>query len=141
MHGVAHTSINDPETQNQHHDHAGSTAMLLDTTYNTPTDRTIGSATHHEVPIVRRDQRPGTASTPSSFVALEDDMSGARTGDGITVCIAGSSPSTRDHPIFLSGSPAAARWTAPRHGGQGVLWTAARATDHGPALALCTMTQ
>ena len=87
--------------------------MLLDTMYNTPTDSTIGSAIHHEVPIVHhRDQRPGTASTPSSFVALEDDMSGARTGDGITVCIAGSSLSTRDHHIFLSGSPAAARRTA-----------------------------
>ena len=85
MHGVAHTSINDPESQ--HHDHTGITAMLLDTTYNTPTDSTIGSATHHAVPIVRRHQRPGTASTPSSFVALEDDMSGARTGFGTATCI------------------------------------------------------
>ena len=110
MHGVAHTNVDDPE--NQHHGHTGITAMLLDTTYNTPTDSTIGSATHHAVPIVRRHQRPGTVSTPSSVVALEDDMSGARTGDGITVCIAGSSPSTRDHHIFLSGSPAAARRTA-----------------------------
>ena len=98
MHGVALASINN--TENQHHDHAGNTAMLLDTSYNIPTDSITGSATHHEVPIVRRHQRPGTASTPSSFVALEDDMSGARTGDGITTCIAGSSPSTRDQLTF-----------------------------------------
>ena len=81
MHAVARASINDPE--NQHHDHTGITAMLLDTTYNTLTDSTIGSATHHEVLIVRRHQRPGTASTPSSFFALEDDMSGVRAGAGI----------------------------------------------------------
>ena len=85
MHGVARASINDPE--NQHHDHAGNTAMLLGTTYNIPTDSITGSATHHEVPIVQREQRPGTASTPSSFVALEDDMSGARTGFGTATCI------------------------------------------------------
>ena len=85
MHGVALASINN--TENQHHDHAGNTAMLLGTTYNIPTDSITGSATHHEVPIVRRDQRPGTASTPSSFVALEDDMSGARTGSGTATCI------------------------------------------------------
>ena len=85
MHGVALASINN--TENQHHDHAGNTAMLLGTTYNIPTDSITGSATHHEVPIVRRHQRPGTASTPSSFVALEDDMSGARTGFGTATCI------------------------------------------------------
>ena len=85
VHGVALASINN--TENQHHDHAGNTAMLLGTTYNIPTDSITGSATHHEVPIVRRDQRPGTASTPSSFVALEDDMSGARTGFGTATCI------------------------------------------------------
>ena len=86
MHGVALASINN--TENQHHDHAGNTAMILGTTYNIPTDTITGSATHHEVPIVRRDQRPGTASTPSSFVALEDDMrSGARTGFGTATCI------------------------------------------------------
>ena len=98
MHGVALASINN--TENQRHDHTGITAMLIDTTYNTSTDNTIGSATHHEVLIVRRHQRPGTASTPSSFFALEDDMSGVRTGDGITTCIAGSSPSTRDQLTF-----------------------------------------
>ena len=85
MHGVALASINN--TENQHHNYAGNTAMLLGTTYNTPIDSITGSATHHEVPIVRRDQRPGTASTPSSFVALEDDMSGARTGFGTATCI------------------------------------------------------
>ena len=138
MHGVALASINN--TENQHHDHAGNTAMLLGTTYNIPTDSITGSATHHEVPIVRRHQRPGTASTPSSFVALEDDMSGARTGDGITTCMAGSSPSTRDQLTFcLVVQRRRDRRHAPRR--QGVLWTAARATDHGPALALCTMTQ
>ena len=65
MHGAACASTNDPESQ--HHHHTGNTAMLLDTTYNIPTDSITGSATHHEVPIVHRDQRPGTASTPSSF--------------------------------------------------------------------------
>ena len=85
MHGVALASINN--TENQHHDHAGNTATLLGTTYNIPTDSITGSATHHEVPIVQREQRPGTASTPSSFVALEDDMSGARTGFGTATCI------------------------------------------------------
>ena len=109
MHGVAHTSINDPE--NQYHDHTGFTAMLIDTTYNTPTDSTIGSVTHHEVLIVRRHQRPGTASTPSSFFALEDDMSGGHAGIGTATCI------VRRHrhettTFFLSGSPAAARRTA-----------------------------
>ena len=63
MHGVALASINN--TENLHHDHAGNTAMLLDTTYNIPTASITGSATHHEVPIVRRHQRPETASTPS----------------------------------------------------------------------------
>ena len=109
MHGVALASINN--TENQRHDHTGITAMLIDTTYNTSTDSTIGSATHHEVLIVRRHQRPGTASTPSSFFALEDDMSGVRAGIGTATCI------VRRHrhettTFFLSGSPAAARRTA-----------------------------
>ena len=135
MHGVARASINDPE--NQHHDHTGITAMLLDTTYNTPTDSTIGSATHHEVPIVRRHQRPGTASTPSSFVALEDDMSGARTGDGITTCIAGSSPSTRDQLTFCLVVQRRRDGPPTHHGRQGLLWTdrAATAAERAHAYA------
>ena len=125
MHGVALASINN--TENQHHDHAGNTATLLGTTYNIPTDSITGSATHHEVPIVRRDQRPGTASTPSSFVALEDDMSGARTGFGTATCI------VRRHrhettTFFLSGSPAAARRTAHAPLQTGMLWTDGAAT-------------
>ena len=71
----------------EHHDHAGNTAMLLGTTYNILTDSITGIATHHEVLIVRRHQRPGTASTPSSFFALEDDMSGVRAGIGTATCI------------------------------------------------------
>ena len=138
MHGVARASINDPE--NQHHDHTGITAMLLGTTYNIPTDSITGSATHHEVPIVRRDQRPGTASTPSSFVALEDDMSGARTGDGITTCIAGSSPSTRDQLTFCL-VVQRRRDGPPRATETGRALDSGAATDHGPALELCTMTQ
>ena len=131
VHGVARTSINDPESQ--HHDHTGITAMPIDTTYNTSTDSTIGSATHHEVPIVRRDQCPGTASTPSSFVALEDDMSGARTGDGITTCIAGSSPSTRDQLTFCLVVQRRRDGPPTHHGRQGLLWT--------ESTCLCTMTQ
>ena len=100
MHGVALASINN--TENQHHDHAVNTAMLLGTTYNIPTDSITGSATHHEVPIVRRHQRPGTASTPSSFVALEDDMSGARTGFGTATCIVRRHQHIHAHHYFLS---------------------------------------
>ena len=44
-------------------------------------------AAYPNSPIVYRLQRPGTNSTPSSFVALEDDMSGARTGFGTATCI------------------------------------------------------
>ena len=135
MHGVALASINN--TENQRHDHTGITAMLPDTTSNTPTDSTIGSATHHEVPIVRRHQRPGTASTPSSFVALEDDMSGARTGDGITTCIAGSSPSTRDQLTFCLVVQRRRDGPPTHHGRQGLLWTdrAATAAERAHAYA------
>ena len=126
MHGVACASTNDPESQ--HHDHTGNTAMLLDTTYNIPTDSITGSATHHEVRIVRRDQRPGTASTPSSFITLEDDMSGVRTGDGITTCIAGSSPSTRDQRTFCLVVQQRPDGPPTHHGRQDFLWTDGAAT-------------
>ena len=42
----------------------------------------IGTA-YPNSPIVHRHQRPGTATTPSSFFALEDNMSGVRAGAGI----------------------------------------------------------
>ena len=101
------------------------------------TPRITGSATRHEVPIVRRDQRPGTASTPSSFVALEDDMSGARTGDGITTCIAGSSPSTRDQLTFCLVVQRRRDGPPTHHGRQGLLWTdrAATAAERAHAYA------
>ena len=44
MHGIALASSNHTE---DHHDHAGNTAMLLGSTYNIPTDSITGSATHH----------------------------------------------------------------------------------------------
>ena len=125
MHGVALASINN--TENQRHDHTGITAMLIDTTYNTSTDSTIGSATHHEVLVVRRHQHPGTASTPSSFFALEDDMSGVRAGIGTATCI------VRRHrhetTTFLCPVVQRRRDGPPtHHGRQGMLWTDGAAT-------------
>ena len=125
VHGVALASIKN--TENQRHDHTGITAMLIDTTYNTSTDSTIGSATHHEVLIVRRHQRPGTASTPSLFFALEDDMSGVRAGIGTATCI------VRRHrhetTTFFCLVVQRRRDGPPTHRGrQGLLWTERAAT-------------
>ena len=97
----------------------------------------IGTA-YPNSPIVHRHRRPGTASTPSSFFALEDDMSGVRAGAGIGTATCIVRRHRHETTTFLC--PVVQRWRdgPPTHqGGQGMLWTdrAATATERAQTYA------